>query len=176
VAPGGVSETKTGRYTIPAGTTGTIVGKVRAFAAGCDGDPANDEVTIITTATSSFRAQKGAVPFSYRSQISLDGDALVGGRIVLNDGDAVSVESGGLHQVLTAGRLGENRMEARLTSPVRGGRWHFNFESTQGFVAGSIRVVAGQALSVGSRGVVFSVQPADAPIRFSFELESPYRH
>jgi hypothetical protein len=107
--------------------------------------------------------------------MSLEGDVLVGGRIVLNDGNAVSVDSGGLHVLRTAGRVGENRIEATLNTASPGGRWHFNFESTQGFVGGSIQVEVGQTLSVGSREVVFSVGPAGAPVRFTFELERPYR-
>jgi hypothetical protein len=173
VPPGGVSETKSGRYTIPAGTSGTITGKVRAFAAGCDANPGNDEVTITTRATSSSRAEEGEVAFTYRSQLSLEGRASGDGRIVLNNHNAISVESGGVHVVNIPGRVGENRLEATVNTPVSFGRWQFNFESARGFVGGSIRVEAGQALSIGFREALFSVGPASAPIRFTFELEEP---
>jgi len=53
------------------------------------------------------------------------------------------------------GRAGDNAVEAVLTrssgTPVL---WRFDFSQTRGFVAGSLRVVAGQEVSRDAYGVV----------------------
>jgi hypothetical protein len=69
--------------------------------------------------------------------------------------------------------VGENRFDAYLESRVESeGSWRFDFSNTPGFVAGSIRVEAGQVSSMDGYSVVFAVGPRAGHLRFSCDIQS----
>jgi hypothetical protein len=93
------------------------------------------------------------------------------GQVVLNGADAF-FPSAGPSRITAAVRPGSNRVEAVLVNaPGRGGTWRFDLGG-QGLKAGSLRVVAGEAVLATPDTVVFrlSGRPGERVV-FSFRTE-----
>ena len=92
------------------------------------------------------------------------------GQVVANGADVVFPGAGRSDLVLPA-RPGRNRVEAVLVEGGRPGTWRFTLASGA-IRAGSLRVVAGEAVAVGPETVLFRLQgrPGERAV-FSFDAE-----
>jgi hypothetical protein len=112
------------------------------------------------------------------NQVSWSGDLQVpgaSGQIVTNGSSAVFAASGRAATVgVSAGRVGRNRIEAQLVQAAgKPGTWRFDLASTPGFVAGSLRVVAGDLALATGDVLVFRMKgiPGERVV-FTFDKES----
>jgi hypothetical protein len=92
-----------------------------------------------------------------------------GVHLVLNDGEALGAPRGGA-AFSAQGHAGVNRLELRSSSS-HAGTVAFDLTSTAKLVAGSLRVLNGNAVSLGDRTVVFRLSgTAGESAAFTFEL------
>jgi hypothetical protein len=97
------------------------------------------------------------------NQVSWSSDLQVAGasgQIVTNGSAAAFVASGRAPTIgVSAGQVGWNRIEAQLVQAAgKPGTWRFDLGSTPGFVAGSLRVVAGDLALATGDALVFRMK------------------
>jgi hypothetical protein len=116
------------------------------------------------------RRTPGATEVSFTSVLELP--AGVSGQIALNDAETAAASSSSPQQLRLRARAGENVVEGRLLSEgSEPGLWKFDFRGARDFVAGSLRVDAGDVVALEGERVVFRVTgKPGAPIRFRFRL------
>jgi hypothetical protein len=88
------------------------------------------------------------------SQLEVPGGS---GQVVVN-GASLAFAGRGRSSALATGRRGENRVEAQLVQGGGPGQWRFELRGSEGFEAGSLRVVAGQVALVANDAIVFSLR------------------
>jgi hypothetical protein len=101
----------------------------------------------------------------------LDGSAA--GNVLVNDSQIGTTNNSSPLRHQLKGRRGRNTIEAyTITRLSAEGFWRFDFSGAQHFVAGSIRVEAGEVISSTAHSVVFrmSGRPGEA-VKLSFLLE-----
>lgn len=93
--------------------------------------------------------------------------------ISLNGEESLASVAPAPQQHRARGRAGENVVEGRLLSePSEPGQWKFDFRGTSRFVAGSLRVDAGDVLALDATGVAFRLTGKPGPlIRFRFRIK-----
>ena len=110
------------------------------------------------------------------TQISVSSDLQVpgaSGQLVFNGSSVAFAGSGRSARLgVSAGQQGRNRIEAQLVQASGPGTWRFDLSSTRGFVAGSLRVVAGEVSLVTGNVLAFRMKgiPGER-IVFTFEKE-----
>jgi hypothetical protein len=97
------------------------------------------------------------------NQVSWSSDLQVAGasgQVVTNGSSAAFVASGRAATIgVSAGQVGRNRIEAQLVQAAgKPGTWRFDLGSTPGFVAGSLRVVAGDLALATADALVFRMK------------------
>ena len=123
------------------------------------------------TSDNEARLRNASVVVTSRPEFP-DGNEGIRLHVSLNDGaSAITTGPAATRQRLRA-RGGENVLEARLlTEASAPGRWRFDFSGDPAFVAGSIRVDAGQVLTVDGQSVVFRIPEKPGPyVRFRFRI------
>ena len=111
------------------------------------------------------------------NQVSWASDLQVAGasgQVVTNGSSAAFVASGrGATIGVPGGQVGRNRIEAQIVQAAgKPGTWRFDLGSTPGFVAGSLRVVAGDPVLATGNALVFRMKgvPGERVV-FTFEKE-----
>ena len=115
-----------------------------------------------STVDTSFTSFLGVAPF----------DGKVAGQVRHNGERVDQVRNDAPSRHDLRGRLGENTVDASLTTPMGGpGFWRFDFRGASGFVAGSIRVKSGQVIALDAHSVVLRLSgTAGEHLRFSYQL------
>jgi hypothetical protein len=85
------------------------------------------------------------------SQLEVPGGS---GQVVVN-GASLAFAGRGRSIASAPGRRGENRVEAQLVQGGGPGQWRFELRGSEAFEPGSLRVVAGEVVLVGSDAIVF---------------------
>jgi len=135
---------------------------------------ATGEVTVDPAPPSPSPSPTG-VPIE-STQISISSDLQVpgaSGQLVFNGSSVAFAGSGRSARLgVSAGQQGRNRIEAQLVQASGPGTWRFDLSSTRGFVAGSLRVVAGEVSLVTGNVLAFRMKgiPGER-IVFTFEKE-----
>ncbi|HEY7513247.1 MAG TPA: hypothetical protein VIC87_02155, partial [Vicinamibacteria bacterium] len=125
------------------------------------------ETTATTLRTSLTGSAQTAL--AWKSELLVPGAS---GQIVANGVAAAFASSGqGPVSGVVASRPGPNRIEAQLVQANgKPGTWRFDLSLTSGLVAGSLRVVAGEAVAVTADAIVFGMRGAPGErIVFTFE-------
>jgi hypothetical protein len=92
---------------------------------------------------------------AWESDLQVEGGRL---QVVVN-GSAVSYTEAGRAYGMGAFVDGENRVEATLVDGRgRAGVWRFNFLASQSVAAGSLRVIAGDAVDVSGSSISFRLK------------------
>lgn len=152
-------------------TTGTKTN--RATAAGRELDPnPSDNQDSVTTQVNLTTLELGAQALQFESELRLrQPNEGATGSIVLNDTTMLQIRSGPPSMQRLGAEPGVNRFEARIEPGIEAhGSWRFAFGGTGRLVEGSLRIEAGEILTLSSDAVVFSVRPGAGPIRFSLQL------
>jgi hypothetical protein len=124
-----------------------------------------------------FLGKNGCYPYAYahdvRGTVAWSSELTVdGGRLqVIVNGSTVTYPERGHAYGMAALADGVNRVEATLVEGRgKAGLWHFDFMGTQSVAAGSIRVVAGEAVSVAADSVSFRLRGTPGErVAFTFE-------
>jgi len=105
----------------------------------------------------------------WSSDLAVDGGRL---QVVVN-GSATSFPARGRAYGVASLVEGENRVEAVLVeSAGRAGLWRFDLMSSQAVVPGSLRVIAGDVVSIASNSVTFRLRGESGErIVFTFQKQ-----
>lgn len=165
------------------GSTVSTEANVNRNFPGCAGETVSVTLTVgdsaggSDSATDAFQlpvSQRTDTDFAYlpasvTSLLRVDGPA---GRVVVNDARLDDIRGTVPFRHEFPGRVGENHVEAVLSTPSAGEvLWEFDFSNARHFVPGSFRAQSGHALSVSSHRIVFRLTGTpEERLRFSFEL------
>jgi hypothetical protein len=104
---------------------------------------------------------------SITSELSVAGGR---GQVVLNDA-AISFPGAGRSMAQGRTRRGDNRVEAQLVDGSGAGTWRFELGGLPGYEPGSLKVVAGEAATVGTDSIEFRLKGTPGErITFTFRV------
>jgi uncharacterized repeat protein (TIGR01451 family) len=139
-----------------------------------DPNPGNNTYTAITGVDyGEYASSRLSKDVSFTSAMEVTGSQRrVSGHIVLNGARAGTASSRSPQRYHLKGAGGRNVIEAYSTAGWEGEAfWRFDFQGSERFIAGSIRVELGQVVSRDGHAVVFRLSKPGERIKFAFRLE-----
>ena len=132
-------------------------------------------VVEATSLVNSYKQRTNRTVVSFASEIIIPHEGVnTQARLSLNDSIEILTPAPSSHNHRRQALIGNNTIEARLISRIATpGRWRFNFNSTQNFTPGSLSIISGQLLSLGTNSITFRVtgDPSET-ILFRFHLDN----
>jgi hypothetical protein len=180
--PGDCSEA----YNVPTSVTLRAAADATCFFAGWSGGGCSGTATCVVnlTADTTVDAAFGCVSINGAGRAPADDEGnsrivlrhqldagRASGQILLN-GATVAASSAALNPAQLSARAGDNRVEARLTRDGVPGTWRFDLGSNARLEPGTLRVLAGEPVTVSGDAVVFRVQgKIGEQVIFTFRLK-----
>ncbi len=152
--------------TVRPASAGAITNTARVVAAS----PSESSTASRSTAVALKAGD--ALETSFLSEIQSSSPGRVRTSIEINGLLTSGSAGGGPSQNRMKPQPGPNVLEGHAEAPVlEGALWKLDFSRSDGFVAGSIGIEAGEVLSVSSHAVVFRLSGTESRIRFQFRME-----
>jgi hypothetical protein len=133
-----------------------------------DPNPGNNGGNLATTVT----LRSGlALETAFSSEIRSSAPGGVQATIELNSADTAATDDTAPARFRLKSRSGRNVLVGHALGSLDGALWRFDFETSEGFVPGSLFVEAGEVVALGSRSVVLRLSGSEAVVRLRFQLE-----
>jgi hypothetical protein len=112
------------------------------------------------------------VESSFVSEILSEGSTPVQASLEINGSAAPAGPAGGPSRVRVAPQSGTNLVSLHAAArELEGTLWKIDFSGTEGFIAGSIHIDSGEAISMSPNAVIFRLAGSETRIRFRFRVE-----